>query len=74
LKEELLREVRRKGASWFPWWITDDAGLSGRARGMISDGRNELFFSVASGWEISIKAGLGRLEIPGEKLPATPSR
>ena len=50
----------------FLWWITDDPRLSGRAREVISDGRNELYFSAASGWEIAIKAGLGRLEISGD--------
>ncbi len=50
----------------FLWWIIDDLRLSGRAREVISDGRNELFFSAARGWEIAIKAGLGRLEIPGD--------
>lgn len=50
----------------FLWWISDDRRLSDRAREFIGDGRNELFFSAASGWEISIKAGLGRLEVPGD--------
>jgi PIN domain nuclease of toxin-antitoxin system len=31
---------------------------------MIRDGNNELFFSAASGWEIAIKAQLGRLQLP----------
>ena len=48
----------------FLWWISDDRRLSERAREIIADGRNELNFSAASGWEISIKAGLGRLEVP----------
>jgi PIN domain nuclease of toxin-antitoxin system len=48
----------------FLWWISDDPRLSDRAREIMADGRNELFFSAASGWEISIKAGLGRLEVP----------
>jgi PIN domain nuclease of toxin-antitoxin system len=48
----------------FLWWISDDHRLSDKAREIMADGRNELFFSAASGWEISIKAGLGRLEIP----------
>jgi len=48
----------------FLWWTTDDARLSERARAAIADGRNEVFFSAASGWEIAIKAGLGRLEVP----------
>ena len=50
----------------FLWWISDDPRLSEKAREIIADGRNELFFSAASGWEISIKAGLGRLEVPGD--------
>ncbi len=48
----------------FLWWISDDRRLSEKAREIVADGRNELFFSAASGWEISIKARLGRLEVP----------
>ena len=48
----------------FLWWVTDDARLSQAARALIADGRNELYFSVASGWEIAIKAQLGRLQLP----------
>jgi PIN domain nuclease of toxin-antitoxin system len=47
----------------FLWWITDSDSLSGRAREIIQDGRNTLFLSAASGWEIAIKAGLGRLHL-----------
>ena len=47
----------------FLWWITDDSRLSCRAREVIGDGRNELFLSSASGWEIAIKARLGRLDV-----------
>ncbi len=45
----------------FLWWITDDPRLSRRAREIIADGANRLFLSAVSGWEIAIKAGLGRL-------------
>ena len=48
----------------FLWWITSDQRLSQRSIELISDGRNELLFSTASGWEIAIKAGLGRLDMP----------
>ncbi len=48
----------------FLWWIADDARLSDRAREVIADGRNDVLFSAASGWEIAIKAGLGKLEVP----------
>jgi PIN domain nuclease of toxin-antitoxin system len=47
----------------FLWWITDDSRLSERAREFISDGENELLFSAASGWEVAIKAGLGKIEL-----------
>lgn len=50
----------------FLWWITDDPRLSPRARRIIADGRNRIFLSAASGWEIAIKARLGRLELPDD--------
>ncbi|MGA9348937.1 MAG: type II toxin-antitoxin system VapC family toxin [Anaerolineae bacterium] len=48
----------------FLWWITDSPRLSAWAREVIRDSNNELFFSAASGWEIAIKAQLGRLQLP----------
>lgn len=57
----------------FLWWITDSDRLSPRARQLIGDGENEIFFSAASGWEIAIKVGLGRLSLP-EDLPSFISR
>jgi len=48
----------------FLWWIADSPRLSARAREVIRDSDNELFFSAASGWEIAIKAQLGRLQLP----------
>ena len=48
----------------FLWWIADSPRLSARAREVIRDSNNELVFSAASGWEIAIKAQLGRLQLP----------
>ena len=48
----------------FLWWNTDDARLSDTARKIISDGRNELYLSAASAWEIAIKASRGSLILP----------
>jgi PIN domain nuclease of toxin-antitoxin system len=45
----------------FLWWVRDDQRLSARAREILDDTGNELLFSVASGWEIAIKARLGKL-------------
>ena len=48
----------------FLWWITDHESLSRRARDLISDEANEVWFSTVSSWEIVIKAGLGRVRLP----------
>lgn len=50
----------------FLWWITDDPRLSARVHKIIGEGDNELFLSAASGWEIAIKAQLGRLQLSGD--------
>jgi PIN domain nuclease of toxin-antitoxin system len=46
------------------WWLNDDSGLSDKARKVISDGRNVVFVSAASIWEIRIKQALGKLRLP----------
>jgi PIN domain nuclease of toxin-antitoxin system len=43
------------------WFVWDDPALSATAKTLIEDARNEKLVSVASCWEISIKAGLGKL-------------
>lgn len=48
----------------FLWWIGDDPRLSRPAREAIADGRNAVFLSAVSAWEMVIKAGLGRLRLP----------
>jgi PIN domain nuclease of toxin-antitoxin system len=48
----------------FLWWCLGAEQLSSRARDLIADGRNEIYFSAASAWEIAIKAGKGRLTLP----------
>jgi PIN domain nuclease of toxin-antitoxin system len=49
----------------FLWWVLDDLRLSKRARGAIGDPKSDVFFSVASAWELAIKTTLGRLDLPG---------
>ena len=48
----------------FLWWIVDDNRLSSKALQLISNGGNEVFFSTVSAWEIVVKTGLGRVELP----------
>ena len=50
----------------FLWWCLGAEQLSARARDIISDGRNEIYFSAASAWEIAIKTARGRLTLPEE--------
>ncbi len=45
------------------WWLTDDARLSEAARRAI-EGAASVYWSVASSWEVAIKVGLGRLDLP----------
>lgn len=48
----------------FLWWNMDDPQLSKEVREFIADGRNELFLSAASAWEIALKCTKGRLKLP----------
>ena len=48
----------------FLWWIGDDPRLSRRAAALIADGANQVHVSAASAWEIVVKKGLGRVEVP----------
>lgn len=50
----------------FLWWVAGDRRISPKAREIIADGRNTLYLSAASGWEMAIKAGLGRLHVADE--------
>ena len=48
----------------FLWWITKDRRLSARACEVMTDGGNEVLLSAATGWEIAIKASIGRIRLP----------
>jgi len=43
------------------WWMADHPALPPRAREMIADDGNDVAISVASLWEIAIKATQGKL-------------
>lgn len=48
------------------WALDDDPSLSPAARTAITDGRNMVFVSAATAWEITIKKALGKLRAPTE--------
>ena len=47
----------------FLWWINNDPLLSDPARAAIASERNECFLSLASCWELAIKASIGKLRL-----------
>jgi PIN domain nuclease of toxin-antitoxin system len=49
------------------WWQQDDPRLRQRARSLIADHRIDILVSVASFWEIVVKARIGKLEADGAK-------
>jgi PIN domain nuclease of toxin-antitoxin system len=48
----------------FLWFVAGDERLSVRARNRIEARDSEVLLSIASIWEIAIKAALGRLPLP----------
>lgn len=48
------------------WAFTDDPSLSADVRDAIIDGRNAVFVSAASAWEIAVKKALGKLRAPDD--------
>ena len=47
----------------FLWYCQDHPLLSSTAKALLEDSSNAKFVSVASCWEIAIKAGLGKLRL-----------
>ena len=51
------------------WWAEGDAKLSPKHIELLRDETNEIYLSVVSAWEVSIKASQGKLHISQEPLP-----
>lgn len=59
----------------FLWWVSErGARLSDRAREVIVDGDTEVALSIASVWEIAIKTGAGRMDLPDAVERYVPDR
>jgi PIN domain nuclease of toxin-antitoxin system len=50
------------------WTLTGSSKLSQKARNIISDGDNIVYYSIASVWEVEIKHSIGKISISGEQL------
>jgi len=56
-------------AHTFLWALAAPSRLSDKVRDILEDAKNEVFVSAVTFWEISLKFGLGKLELNG----ATPN-
>jgi len=48
------------------WALSDDPRLSPTARRVVEDAGTEVFVSVVSAWEMSVKQALGKLSVPDD--------
>lgn len=56
------------------WSLTASERLNKKGRELLASGREELYLSAASSWEISIKSALGRLQLPEPPARYVPKR
>ncbi len=47
----------------FLWWVEGNRKLPAKGREALADPDNECLLSLASVWELAIKAGLGKLKL-----------
>lgn len=58
----------------FLWWVAEDAQISLKAKEIIANPDNKIYFSVVSAWEIIIKVGTGKLSLSEPPETYIPSR
>lgn len=55
------------------WSIGSAERLSKQGRAILENGREEIYFSSASAWEVTIKARLGKLKLPAPPAQCVPA-
>ena len=55
------------------WSVHADDRLGDGAREILANGKEEIYLSAASSWELSIKMRLGKLNFPGPPAHSVPS-
>lgn len=55
------------------FWVYEPSRLGTAALRALADRDNQVFWSVASSWEVAIKVGLGKLELDGPVSEVIPS-
>ncbi len=55
------------------WSVYADERLGDHAREILANGKEEIYLSAASSWELSIKMRLGKLNFPGSPAQVVPA-
>jgi PIN domain nuclease of toxin-antitoxin system len=55
------------------WSVDSVEKLNQKCRDILENGGEEIYFSAATAWEISIKARLGKLHLPGPPAQVIPA-
>lgn len=58
----------------FLWWSQGSARIPGPVRELLADPANDVYLSAASAWEITVKHGLGKLDLPAPPDVFVPTR
>lgn len=58
----------------FLWWVLDDSQLRPSTVELLGNPDNDILMSSVCGWEISIKASLGRLDLPSPPVDFVPQQ
>ena len=58
----------------FLWWSLGSARIPGEVRRLVADPANDAYVSAATAWEIAVKHGLGKLELPAPPDVFVPTR
>ena len=56
------------------WSLTASERIGRKGRELFASGREEMYLSAASSWEISIKSALGKLRLPEPAASYVPKR
>lgn len=56
------------------WYLLEPERLNSDTRDLLRETANEVYLSAASAWEIVIKFGIGKLELPLSPTEYIPSR
>lgn len=55
------------------WSVHSDERLGDEARAILENGKEEIYLSAATSWELSIKMRLGKLNFPGPPAQIVPA-